>query len=697
MNELSRWLQHQSERDARTPSLEEALLGNRFGRYAAYRLRYFVVRYCATAAIHAAIVLLLYRTFVHRGFSSILVVYAATGVGESFWWGALEAMRGRIRLLHRRGKPHLIPAEIGRWLSLSIQLAVVISAATAGWCAWQLANGRFDPSQAYISVILLGLAVELVARCYHSGIYALRRVYRPIGALVAIELVSLAGILGLRPWLGSWGFPAAALLSVLTVTVVATYYARRSYTLLRLAPETRLSVRKLRLPPRAAAGELLGGGLSYALMSLDALLVLVLFGTRPGNARTSLFLLFFIISPTVRAGFDWARLLYFDLKRLEIRLFRNLRRRFQRAALKLALLLGVFFWGAASLTGTAVLGRSLGALYWILFVFFLFRSLLAVAQMDAFADGAYGALLANGALCLAGFLATGVGFADERRALLGIGAVTLLAFVLLLLRHGRLRPTARNREAVWLSEWLPQLQAVDDPVRVCVARVWSEPLNRWPGSLREWEQRQRWRRRQLGDDVAARLRTRGSVTVLETGKLLWFERDDGLKRVSNEWLLKRTGGFVEGIRDTGLAADGQTVLTRACRDGFLGPAFREAVHASRVVNLAAMKASFAELAPQGAVYAPDEPVPDWLAELPSKDVRTILGDAAAFGRGFTASGRRSRFDTTAFCLGGELRLIFVEPRDAGNEPLSEWHALIRQYNIDAAVGSSVAVVATAAV
>lgn len=691
MDEVTRWLRRQSEREARTPSLEESLLGNRFWRYVVYRLRYFLVRYCATAAVHAAIVLLLYRTFSHRGFSAILAVWAGASFAESFWWGALEAMRGRIRLLHRAGKPHLVPGEIARWLSLSVQLALVTVAGVAAWWVWLLvAGGGLDPARAYVTVLLFALAIQLVTRCYHSGIYALRRIYRPLRAIVAVELVSLAGILGLRPWLGPWGFPTAGLISTLTVSAVSLYYTRRSYRLLRLAPETRLTVRRLQLPRRGAAAELLGGGLSFALMSLDALLVLILFGTRPAAGRSSLFLLFFIVSPTIRAGFDWARLLYFDLKRLEIRVFRNLRRRFQRVALRLAILLGLVFWATASATGTAVLGRSLGPVYWLLLPFFLSRSLLAVAQMDAFADRAYGALLANGALCLAGLLAVGLGVRDQREALVGVAGVTLLAFLLLLLRHGELRPASRNREALALSEWLAQLRAVRDPGRVCAVRVWSEPLDRWPGTVREWEQRQRWRRRQLADEIAGRLRSRGSVTLTHRGVIVWFERGDGPRRVSDEWLLRRSGGFAESIRDAGVHPDGRAALASACRDGFLGLAFREAVRARRVVRLTDVKRSFAELSPGGVVYAPDEPVPAWLAGLPSRDKRSIFGDAAAFARGFQPRVSRSRFDVTAFCDQGELRLIFVADRDSDAGSAQEWHALIKQLNVEAAVGSVVA-------
>src|SRR5688572_12709593 len=120
MRELNEWFRRQSERERRAVYLEEALLGRRFWAYAAYRLRYFFARYAVASAAHATTVVLLSRAFSRSEFVAVLVAYAATGLLGSFWWGALEGLRGRVRLFYRSGKPHLIPREIAGWLSLSI-------------------------------------------------------------------------------------------------------------------------------------------------------------------------------------------------------------------------------------------------------------------------------------------------------------------------------------------------------------------------------------------------------------------------------------------------------------------------------------------------------------------------------------------------------------------------------------------------
>src|SRR5262245_43057631 len=108
MSELATWLERQAEREERAVYLEEALLGNRFWAYAWYRLRYFFVRYVVGSLTHAATVLLLYRFFDGQAFVAVLLAYAGTSVVSSFWWGALEALRGDVRKLYRRRSPHLI-------------------------------------------------------------------------------------------------------------------------------------------------------------------------------------------------------------------------------------------------------------------------------------------------------------------------------------------------------------------------------------------------------------------------------------------------------------------------------------------------------------------------------------------------------------------------------------------------------------
>jgi hypothetical protein len=152
-------------------------------------------------------------------------------------------------------------------------------------------------------------------------------------------------------------------------------------------------------------------------------------------------------------------------------------------------------------------------------------------------------------------------------------------------------------------------------------------------------------------------------------------------------LLRRSGGFVARIRDTGRHAGGEAALAAACRDGFLGEVFAGAALGDRAVDLDDVRRSFRERFPEGIVYAPEGPVPAALAKLPTSDKRAILRDAAAFGHGFRAADRGSRLDVTAFCDEGEVKLVFVAEADA--RAARDWHALIRRCNAAAALGGEV--------
>src|SRR4029077_3760646 len=144
---------------------------------------------------------------------------------------------------------------------------------------------------------------------------------------------------------------------------------------------------------------------------------------RGAGGKTGLFALLFLLSPTVRAASEWAQLLYFDLKRLEIRVFRNLKRRFERDVLRLAVAMGIVFAGVASVVGVLVSRTPLTNLFWVVVPFFAALSLLATAQIRTYCERAYPALIRNGCLCLAGFAAVGIFVPGERETVLGLAGV----------------------------------------------------------------------------------------------------------------------------------------------------------------------------------------------------------------------------------------------------------------------------------
>lgn len=676
MNELARWFEREARRGRRAVYLEEALLGNRFWPYAFYRLRFFFARYVVASLTHAVTVLLLYRFFERTDFVVVLVAYAGASLVSNFWWGSLEAMRGEVRRLYRLRSPHLIPKVIGRWLSLSLQLTVLTALVTVvGGAVHLVRGGTFDPAGLYVVAIVLGLSLQFSTRAYHSGIYAIRRIYRPLPAIFAVEFVGLAVALATAPFLGAWCLPLGALAAVPTVAALTLIFTGRTYRFLGLSPVPFVTLRRLRLPPRRALRDLFGGGFSYALVSVDSLLVLVLFFATERNTlgKTGLFPLLFLLAPTVRAGSEWAQLMYFDLKRLEIRLFTNLRRRFERAVLLLALALGMLFSGVAILIGSLAYRGTIGDLVWVLVPFFVSLSLLAAVQIAAYSEGAYLALAANGAFCVAGFFAVRLSADAEPTTVLLLAAVAFAGFLLLRLRRGR--SESRSGSLLAPAEWLAELRTANTAVRVTAARFYAADGRSEDGD---------WRREQVARRIARTLHRSGRATIIEPGLLAWYERTGNGPGITEESLPAVGGGLLAWVgscsADNGLAG-----LRASAGRGLLGREL-SAARRTRPVDHGDLRASFQRMFTSGIVFAPDEPIPARLEALPSEDKRAALVEAVAFARDLHPRRPRSRFHVTALCAAGELRLIFLVSRRAPRRLRERWEVLVRRANLRAAMG-----------
>lgn len=682
MNDLDRWLERQAAREQRIIVLEEGLLGGRMWRYAWYRLRYFFATYLVESLAHAVMVLLLFRGLEWGNFLLVVVAFSGTALASSFWWGALESMRAQVRDLHRAAKPHRIPAVIAGWLTFALLLGAVALAAAVVWTIVRGADGSLGPADALVAAMLLRLALDLPTRCYHSGVYAMRRVYKPIGATLAPELIGLAVILPLWPFLEVWAIVASAIVVSVALTAINLYYTRQVYHFLGYAPSRELGRASMRAALPGRAREFVAGGAAHAVMALDSLVVLaLLYGAEVDSASL---LVLFLVAPTIRAGFDWARVLYFDLKRLELRLFTNLRRRFERHTLALAWVLGLVFWVVAAAITTVFYEGSAGTLYAALLAFFVARSLLARAQIQAFAEGSYATVFGTGALLLAGLGAVGPVAESETARMGAVAAVAAVCTVVL----ARLGTAARARgepgTALLTLEWLRRLGHVREPVRLGSARVASvggpERLD-----ARTREDRNRWRLSQLADRTARRLGRDGAATWVGPDRLVWFERPRERARMTPDWLQRSSGGLIADVVHRDCPA-GEEALLAAGQGGLVGHASEHLLDAVVPVDVAAARKRFAELLPDGVVYSPDEPVPPELAALPGRELRAIFFDALMFARDLRIARRQSRFDVTALCAGGELRLIFVADATTARRARARWRDVVTRLNTRAAIG-----------
>lgn len=675
-----RWLARHAARDARRVTLEEALLAGRTGRYAWYRLRRFGASYLVDCTAQALLAVVAVAALPSADLLIVVTAGAVATVATHLWWGALEALRSRVRDLHRAARPHHVAPAIAGWLTAGALLGALVVAglAVALAVARVVSGGPPGPAGAYVAALVLGLAVELPLRAYHSGIYATRRIHRPIPATFAAPVIGTAALLAATPVLGPYALATSALVTTAVSAGLTVVYTRRMYRFLGLDPWLHVGrpslARAVRDRPREAAA----AGLANAVIGVDALLAVGLLGGT-GHGAPALLALFLTL-PTLTACAEWARLLYFDLKKLEVVLFTNLRHRFDTGTAVLAWLLGLGFGTVAAVLALVVGG--VGATVALTTAAFVVaRTILAHAQVRAFAARSYVGVVGVGAVAAAAFLAVRTGLPGAGPRLVG-AALAAGACAVVLHRLGPRVGQGSLPGAVFPLEWLRRLGAVREPVRVGTAVLAPAPgTGRMTPQARE--EAGRWRLAALAGRVAGRLGRTGAVTWMGPDRVVWHEPPDA-PRVTAAWLQRTSGGLV---RDVHVAdhPDGEEALLRTALAGRLGRASTHLRSALGPVDVAAAVRRFRATVPGGIVLDPTAPPSTAVADLPGSELAAILADAAAFARDLQVRRRRSRFDVTPLCSGGALVLIFLAGRDTPPRARRNWHVHVRALDVQAAV------------
>lgn len=681
MIKVTAWFERQAARSQRAVSLEEALIGGRFWPYAVFRLRYFFVQYLAAVAVHSARVVLLYTTFASPVFLKLLVAHAVATLFTNFWWGGLETMRSDIRRLRRTSRADQVRPVIERWMVLA---AVVSGVLMVGGAAATVAVPLANPAErAYVFALVLRVALSCLTQTFHSGVYAIRRVYRPAAAIAGLEMLGLGLAVVLRGVFGPAGLPAALILSTLISAGCNAYYVGRVYRFLGLQLFQRARHRRGDMPQRVWSTEFIAAGSSFAMSRLDAFLVLALFAAPTiADTHATLPVMFGLLSPTVRAGFDWARLFYFDLKRLDLTVYNRLLAPFDARLRRLAVLLGGLLWIIAVVTVSVALPSALRADVWLLLPFFVARSLLASIEVGAFSARRYRLLLASGCACLAGLVAVRATVATAEMQLLLLSALLLVTALVL----GRCRPgtaSPQYGEVEWLSHWLADLAETREPVRVASLRMVSEQRVRNPRS----DGRQI--RQAFAEQIARRLGDSGSVALIGRRQIVWYER--GSTRTTNTWVATAGGGLVERLRDTGEQCDGVAAIGAALRLRLL-PAWNGGAERPRGGSIPSDIASLVHWlrrrAPSAVLFQPDLRRASALASVSRTDTKRILRDALRFAREMRHVGRGSSFEVSSVCVRGELRIVIAVPRFPHSRPRLRWRKLMKAVNVQVALANA---------
>ena len=679
MQEIEKWLVRQARREAKSVALEDALLLNRPWSYGWYRLRYYLLRFAVQTTIFLIEFIFLANFLSNRLLVGALLLRTVTVLLGHCWWGVLELLRERIRELRLTKSKHLVPREIARWLSASL-MASVFGLGLTVVVSMCLDFGDASPSrkiaQAYGATLLLGASLNFTTATFHSGAYALQRIYRPLWASVGVDILYFVGMLLLWPFLGEWSLPVMTLGWVLSSQALTLYLTWKTYESYRLTP--------LRLAPLSDAlavfrniigVESLQSGLAALVTRFEAVVIIILLKTlQTEGADQQLATLLYLLVPFIRASHDWAALFYFDFKHLSLEWFRRSRQLFHRLIYRLAWIMGIFLWTLS--LGLLWFDDFSGVGWFIILMLPLFmsQSFIAFMQVRAFSERRYLDVITSGVIFLGGtwFLFTLRPPFELSLALVSTMLLGTIAFL-------HVQPFGILGRPNFFEPV---------PVTVFLRSILSQCNAFSLGEMHLAKDALHFNTLQLVRRLSRKLGTHGQAALFHERCIVWSCRSEDVGFDIGEWLLVETSGLIERLNQFEVAVGGKQGLMTAFDDGFLSDVI-DPVWLMRPspVDERELQDKFIRTFPNGHFFDPAR------AQADEANIETtfkrfgILRAALRYAIDLYPSRYGSDHEISSLCRNGEIIGIFSIPRDTSPILKRNWSRELRRLNLQEALCS----------
>ncbi|MCB0924824.1 MAG: hypothetical protein KDB50_09850 [Mycobacterium sp.] len=681
MNDVDRWFGRAASRRRSPVSLYTCFLTGRLLRYFRYRLRYPFLIAAVRFAVHVAEFFVVLASLGGLAAFIVMVLRAGSLLVAGGWWGLLEIMRDRLRTFAQLGRREASEDEVGRWLLLAGIIGGLVT--IGGGAALLLIRpaGADAVSHVYAFLIILEVAIGLGVRVLHSGIYATRRVYKPVWSMFAPTVVQLM-IIGL----GFSLYPAAAIVIAIIASNalsigLTVHFSLEAYRLTGMRPRWSVTDHGLRQHlPRIPLGLGLKTTMSGLSLRLDALLVLALIGFYGTDARTfdltavspswqniDAFRFFYLILPLFRGSYESAGIFYFDFVRLRTNpALRELQWVFFRKLLRVSPVIALFFWALAAVLGTTVLHDVPIAFLLALLPMFVLRSVIGIYQIRLFAEGRFRTHL--GTLVLLAVLLWLVWLNPNPAGdLVQITAAMIVQLIVLInVQHIRDRRLPPRPTLVSLREWLSILAREPGPVFASMVQI--------PRSITA-----RQRSAAIGL-LRRRLTGRGHLGFRSASTLVCFRRcdHDAPGKCDLADLQAETGFVVGHETRVGEGMDGRAALARLVAGKWIEPP-----EADEPEDL---NAQFRALFPNGIIFR--VATQDGATQMRTLDeaflAQAMTAALMSLEDGADLVRVADRLFTPVFRR-GTLRRILVLPPDPDPATVREWHRIFRVWSAEPAL------------
>jgi len=469
VKDLLRWLELLARRSQARPELFEALLTGRWRPYAWHRLRFMLPRMGVRLVIQAFEVFVLSAVVPWEYLTPLFSYRASSSLLGGTYWGGLEELRARVRGDARARRYESARIAIEGWLGISLLLACACLLGIGAWIRFFAEDsglaGGFSLFDAYGMACFLRLALDLVSRTYHAGIFALTRVYRPLATMLLPDLLELGIVVLSWKQLGPWGIVLSIIVAGVLRTGWAYYYSRKAYKLSRIPLPCWTTIpRSFRTLTWSAVRSSALHAVASATGQLDSLLILALAHAPIDESNgVPLVVVYYVFRPVMSAAHGWTRVFYFDWKRLEGGIGRAFQPR-MRALLTQTAVAVVVVAGVLLLVSNYLMWR--GALWangGALLLLFAGRTAFSVEQLEAFSLGQYARL---GRLAVAVVLAFLVFDQLQFSALVIVVGAALVLIAATAWSRARRDDSGREEHFRGFAPWLVRLAATREPVQV---------------------------------------------------------------------------------------------------------------------------------------------------------------------------------------------------------------------------------------
>jgi hypothetical protein len=646
---LQAWLARAARQEAFRVSLQDVLVFGRFESYLWYRLRFFALSNGIRTILHVLELVLFFLFASQQAFIAAVYVRIGSVITSGAWWGGLEVLREGVRERVKCGRFKAIGTWVRRWLWGSLIFGGTVAAGAAVYVWIQFLRSDIDATDGYIGACLLSLALDLIVRPFHSGAYAVRRVYRPVWSMLLPEVLQTLVLLGLWPVLSLWSIPVGLFVRSLTSFAATVWFTWIVYRSLEINVFQRTRRNRSSRPIFASFARFLAPALASASASIGHFWVLALFffGTDDPARWLELILYFVLTAPLIEANLAWSKVFYFDLVKLEDDLFRRYRRYLSRLLLRWSWTIGLLVWLPTALVFPWLFQGETKSLLVVTSLFFISRARLAAGQVIAFCERQYMLMIC---------VTIGIGLSTWWGQFLDLDPRLYLLWVVGSMLAGTFFLPARA------ALRFPVGQIVPLPAMIALAPS-LRGSGRWVLSHLETG-----RLAQGVSQLVHRLaRESGPVGCLGCQWLLWWSGEDTKRSFE--------GTILDGLESRRL----ETKTDRSARKSLSTwrkrwPIGRLPRASSRQEIIDAFRSCF----PDGVCVPAGNPAPEFLRnQLTWSERRSVLREAEAHLMG-RIPHRSLSVDVSALIEGTEISVLFFVDRRKHPETRRRWRRWLRQ-------------------